>query len=110
MRASKLVHEPWDDTVEVNAIVKAGLREIDEIRGSDGNTVKIDLRSEAPHGRVECGGRIRHVCRRIKHTTGPVQNKTKSGDSRSPIVVGLLPAFVMKSKNIQIAMKEDVQA
>jgi len=39
-----------------------------------------------------------------------IQNKTKSGDSRSPIVVGLLPAFVMKSKNIQIAMKEDVQA
>ena len=56
--AAELEHEPVDDPVEVKAIVKAGVGEIDEVTGGDGHLVHEDLGLEGAHRGVEDGDRV----------------------------------------------------
>mmetsp|Transcript_18571 Transcript_18571/g.42095 ORF Transcript_18571/g.42095 Transcript_18571/m.42095 type:complete len:216 (+) Transcript_18571:107-754(+) len=58
--APELVHEVGDHAVEVQAVVEAGLRQVDEVRGRDRHAVEEDLRLDGAHGGLEGGDGVRH--------------------------------------------------
>jgi len=53
--ATKLVHEAWNYTVEVDAVVEARLRKVNEVGSRARNPVQVDLRCEDALRRVKLG-------------------------------------------------------
>jgi hypothetical protein len=79
MRASKLIHEIRDDSVEVQTIVKALVGKINEVVRSDGHLLSEQLNGEGAHGGVN-NSVLRHFlgCGRTKRTTQGIIKRAKN--------------------------------
>jgi hypothetical protein len=53
MWATELIHEIGNHTVEVEPVVKTLVSEVDEIVGSDWESLSVELHNEAAHGSVD---------------------------------------------------------
>mmetsp|Transcript_48814 Transcript_48814/g.135438 ORF Transcript_48814/g.135438 Transcript_48814/m.135438 type:complete len:200 (+) Transcript_48814:460-1059(+) len=58
--AAKLVHEVGDDAVEVEAVVEAGVREVNEARHRDRHLLQKELARDAAHRGLENDFRVPH--------------------------------------------------
>lgn len=55
--AAKLIHEVWDNTVEVNAVVKATVSKVNKVATGNGHLVRVELGFESAHGCNKGSGR-----------------------------------------------------
>ena len=58
---AELVHEVGDHAVEVEAVVKPGLGQVDEVGSRDGHLVEVEFGLKGPFRGVEDGGGVRHL-------------------------------------------------
>ena len=69
---TELVHEIGDDAMEVEAVIEAGVGEVDEVRGCHRHLIEVDLACDVAHRGLEDSRGVGHASAFARVVVGPV--------------------------------------